>query len=309
MDFTMTYGTVYSLKVKAADTDGDPLVFTAEPMPYFGSIQNESNGVANFVFTPTIADQGAYTIKVIVSDGFNGFDTTAFTMLVNSNSLPVINPVSNVTMNEGANPVTLPLVSNDDDGNDYLVWYSNNLPSFATLVDSGNGRGSLKLAPSFNASGTYTISLVADDSYGAWTSKDITVVVNEVDPNDKIQINMMNYTGYVPLWNDVDIKSGLFNVGNLRNVKNQITTVGINRLNNNSNNRNGGDGYFPGDNSGVFPDNVMRDYLGWGGADGDDTLRMRVYGLDLSRKYNLYSSPAILVHGASSLQIPLLPIR
>lgn len=286
MDFTMTYGTSHTLTVRATDTDGDPLSFQLQPMPYFAQIQNVSNGVANIVFTPSMADQGAYTIKVIVSDGYNGFDTTAFTMLVNSNSVPVIDPVSNITMNEGATPVSLHLVANDDDGNDYLVWYSHNLPSFATLVDSGNGRASLKLAPSYNASGSYTITVVADDSYGAWISKDITVVVNEVDPNQKIQINMVNYNGYVPLWNDVDVKTGLFNVGNLRDIKNQVTTVGIQRMNNNLNNRNGGDGYFPGDNSGIFPDNVMRDYLGWGGADGDDTLRLRVYGMDPNKKYN-----------------------
>jgi chitodextrinase/poly(3-hydroxybutyrate) depolymerase len=286
MDFTMTYGTSRSITLNATDTDGDPLVFTAQPLPYFAQIQNLSNGVANMVFTPSMADQGAYTIKVIVSDGFNGFDTTAFTILVNSNSLPVINPVNNVTMNEGAAPVSLHLVSNDDDGNDYLVWYSNNLPSFATLVDSGNGRGSLKLAPSYNASGVYTITVISDDSYGAWTSKDITLTVNELDPNDKIQINMMNYTGYVPLWNDIDAKNALFNVGSLRNIKNEVTTVGIQRMNTNLNNRTGGDGYNTGNNSGILPDNIMRDYLGWGGADGDDTLRLRVYGLDVNRKYN-----------------------
>ncbi|QEC40770.1 fibronectin type III domain-containing protein [Pseudobacter ginsenosidimutans] len=286
MDFSMTYGTSRTITLNATDTDGDPLVFTAQPLPYFAQIQNLSNGVANMVFNPSMADQGAYTIKVIVSDGFNGFDTTAFSILVNSNSLPVINPVNNVIMNEGASPVKLHLVSNDDDGNDYLVWYSNNLPSFATLVDSGNGRASITFAPSYNASGVYNITLISDDSYGAWSSKDITVTVNELDPNDKIQINMMNYNGYVALWNDVDAKSSNFNVSGLRNIKNEVTTVGIQRMNANSNNRTGGDGYNSGNNSGVFPDNVMRDYLGWGGNDGDDTLRLRVYGLDNNRKYN-----------------------
>lgn len=286
MDFTMTYGTTYKLRLKATDTDGDPLVFTADPMPYFGQIVNLSNGVADFVFTPSMFDQGAYTIRIIVSDGFNGFDTCAFTMLVNANSLPEIQPVNNVTMNEGALPVTLHLVANDAEGNDNLQWYSNNLPSFATLVDSGNGRGSLKLAPSYNASGVYTITVISDDSYGAWSSKDIVVTVNEKDPNDKIQINMVNYNGFVTLWNDVDVKTNLFNVGSLRNIKNQVTTVGIQRMNTNLNNRNGGDGYVTGNNTGLFPDNVMRDYLGWGGNDGDDTLRLRVYGLDVSRKYN-----------------------
>ncbi|NML19337.1 T9SS type A sorting domain-containing protein [Pseudoflavitalea sp. G-6-1-2] len=285
-DFSMTYGTSYSVQLKATDVDGDPLTFNIIPSPYFASITNVSNGIANLTFTPSIMDMGVYNIKVVVSDGFNGFDTTYFSMLVNNNAVPVINNISDVNMNEGATPVVIPISATDEDGNSGITWRVASLPSFATLVDSGNGRGSITLAPSYNHSGTYTLSVIADDEYGAWSQKDFVLNVAEVDPNDKVQINMFNYTGYVALWNDIDVKTGLFNVGGLRNIKNQVTTVGIQRLNNNANNRNGGDGAQVPNDGGIFPNNVLKDYLGWGGATSDDTLKLRVRGLDPARKYN-----------------------
>ncbi len=283
-DFTMKAGTTFVLPLMAVDPDGDALTFSTKKLPYFGTLQNVSNGNANLVFNTSIYDQGAFTITVYVTDGFNGNDTIKFTMVVNDNPLPVVNPVNNVTINEGATPLRIPLVANDPESNSTITWWANRLPSFATLVDSGNGRASITLAPGYLAAGNYQITVGVDDGYGGQDSKTFNIVVNHVDPNEKFQLSFMFYTGGTPLWNDIDAKVANFNVGNLINTKNQVTTAGINVVSGTYDSGNGG--AQTGNNSGVYPDRVMLDFMRWGGPTAIDTVRLRAYGLNPQKKYN-----------------------
>lgn len=282
-DFTIKYGTTHTLKIVANDPDGDVVALTTENVPYFAVAQNAANGSIDIVSYPTIADQGAYTITVYATDAFGGKDTLVYTMVVNSNNLPVMSPVADVTMNEG-DKRSIALVANDADGNGSIVWTAVDKPSFATLVDSGNGRASVALQPNLAASGAYTMTLKADDGIGGFTNKTINIVVNENDPNEKIQVNMKYYTGGVAGWNDIETASGAaFNVGNLKNTKGVTTTAGV-ALHSGV--------YATADagvqGGGVYPDNVMKDGIYWGfyWIGGNDTLRLRVYGLDINKKYN-----------------------
>lgn len=284
-DFTIRYNTVHTLTVVANDPDGDPLTFTTEPLPGFISVQGATNGSVNIVSAPSIADQGAYAITVYVADAFGGKDTVVYNMEVNSNNLPVINTIANVTMNEGESR-KIALVANDADDNGTLVWTVVDKPSFATLVDSGNGRGSITLQPNLAASGAYTMTVKADDGFGGWVSKTFTIDVAEKDPNETIQVNMKYYTGGVAGWNDVETNSmGAFNKANLINTKGVTTTAGVALL---SGAYGSSDAGVQGGN--VFPNNVMKDGIFWGyswqGGTAYDTLRLRVYGLDASKKYN-----------------------
>lgn len=287
LDFTMKFGTSYSLPVNATDEDGDALTFTYENIPYFASVQNVNNGTINLVNTPTIGDQGAYTITVMVDDGHNGRDTTFFTMVVNDNTVPTMDTILNRVMNEGAS-IVVPLRANDAEGNAHMIWSFDNLPSFAKFVDSSNGRGSLTFRPTYAASGNYRITAFVDDGNGAWTSRVFEILVNEFDPNESIRVNMKYFTGNVATWNDVDLFSLAppFNRPALVNTRGQVTTVGINALSSNYGASSGG--AQTGNNSGVFPDNIMRDGLDWGkyNTGSADTLRLRVYGLDTARRYN-----------------------
>ncbi len=287
LDFTMKYATEYSLPINAVDEDGDPITFTFENLPYFVNIENVSNGNINVVFSPTIGDQGAYTITAFVDDGHNGFDTTYFTMVINDNTVPVLNPILDKVVDEGKTLV-IPLSANDVESNDYMVWTFADKPSFATFVDSGNGKGSLTLKPGYAVSGTYTMTVYADDGNGAWDSRTFLITVNEVDPNESIKVNMKYYTPNVATWNEVNLPNLTppFNRTALVTSKGVVTTVGINAL---TSNYNGAEfGVQTGNNSGVYPDNVMKDYLEWGiwNTGVADTLRLRVFGLDTARRYN-----------------------
>lgn len=284
-DFTIRYNTVHTLTILANDPDGDPLTFSTDNLPYFASVQSPTNGSVNIVSAPSIADQGAYSFTVFVADAFGGKDTLVYNMEVNSNNLPVINAIANVTMNEGETR-NIALVATDADGNSSIVWSTEDKPSFATFVDSGNGRASISLQPNLAASGTYTMTVKADDGFGGWTSKTFTIIVVEKDPNETLQLNMKHYTGGVAGWNDIEASSGAaFNVSGLKNTKGVTTTAGIAVL---SGTYASADAGVQG--GGVFPNNVMKDGIHWGfwwqGGDAADTLRLRVYGLDVAKKYN-----------------------
>jgi fibronectin type 3 domain-containing protein/predicted esterase len=283
-DVTMRHSTSFALPISAFDPDGDALTFTAFNLPYFASIQPVSNGNANIVFNPTIGDQGAFTITLYVSDGFGGKDTTHYTMVINENAVPAMNVINNVSLNEG-DTLKVALQANDIDGNNYMQWTFKNLPSFATFIDSGMGRGALVFKPLYVAAGDYIIEAIVDDGFGAWTSRSFSVTVTEKDPNQTVKINFRQYTGNVPQWNDVDVNGATFNVGNLLDTKGNVTPIGINFVSGSY----GGahEGAQTGNNSGVFPDAVMLDQMQWGFWGGNDVVNIRIRGLEPGRKYNL----------------------
>ncbi|MBC7848757.1 MAG: fibronectin type III domain-containing protein [Chitinophagaceae bacterium] len=286
LDFTMKYNTVFSLPVNAIDEDGDALVFTFENLPYFSNIEAVSNGNINVVLNPGFGDEGAYTVIAYVDDGNNGKDTTFFTMVVNDNTVPVLNNVTDRTIAEGATLV-IPLTANDAEGNANMVWTFENKPSFVTFTDNGNGSGSLTVQPGYSASGVYNMTVYADDGNGAWASRTFKITVTELDPNESIRVNFKTFSGNVPTWNDIDLYAAApFNRGALVTAKGAITPIGIQALNTGY----GGAaaGVQTGNNSGVFPDAVLKDYMEWGTFNfgSADTMRLRVYGLDPARRYN-----------------------
>ncbi len=283
-DFTIRYNTTHTLTVVANDPDGDPLTFTVGTLPQFVYAQGATANSIDIVSVPSIADQGAYAITVYVEDAFGGKDTIIYNMEANSNNLPVIDPIANVLMNEG-DTRSIALVANDDDDNGTLVWRAVAIPSFATFVDSGNGRASLKLAPNLVQGGSYQVTLKVEDGFGGSATRTFNVTVAEHDPTEKIQVNMKYFTAGGAGWNDVDTyNGGVFNVANLKNTKGATTTAGINLV---SGIYNGTDRGVQG--GGVFPNTVMKDGIFWGywwQTGSTDTLRLRVYGLDVAKKYN-----------------------
>jgi dienelactone hydrolase len=283
-DFTIRYNTAHNLTVTAIDPDGDPLTYSTENLPPFATTQTVG-GSLKITSSPSIADQGSYTISVYVVDAFGGKDTLTYTMVVNNNNLPAITNVADLTMNEGE-VRKIGLVATDADGNNGLVWTVESKPSFATLVDSGNGRASITFQPNLAAAGTYTMTVKADDGQGGWSNKVINIVVVDKDPNETIQVSMKYYTAGGAGWNDIETASGTpFSGTNLKNTKGVTTTVGVSLL---SGSYGASDAGVQG--GGVYPNNVMKDGIFWGfswqGGAALDTLRLRVSGLDAAKKYN-----------------------
>jgi hypothetical protein len=120
-NFTVRQGESVSVPVTASDVDGDPLQFTALNLPWFATIENVSNGNANIVANPPAGVQGVYNVRMVVADGFNGYDTVRFSLIVNNNSVPVIDPINDVLINEG-DSLEIAVSAHDDAVNSALTW-------------------------------------------------------------------------------------------------------------------------------------------------------------------------------------------
>lgn len=283
-DFTIKYNTVHTFTATAIDPDGDPLTFSSPNLPSFATLNNNGDGSVNIVSSPSLSDQGSYAITLYVADAFGGKDTVTYNMVVNNNNLPVIANIATVSMNEGESK-TIALVATDVDGNSTLTWGFDSKPSFATLVDTGNGRGSVTLLPNLAAAGTYTMTVKSEDGFGGRTVKTFTINVADKDPNETIQLSMKYYTNGGAGWNDVETNSGTFNATNLKNTKGVNTGASFSLVS----------GSYGTADAGVqggstYPSSVTKDGIFWGfswqGGTSADTLRVRVTGLDMYKKYN-----------------------
>jgi large repetitive protein len=284
LDFTARHSVEFRLQMTATDPDGDVLTFTSDNLPPFATIQHGTNGTAELVVNAGFGDQGGYVINIYVADGNGGGDTTYLNMLVNENFPPTLNPVSNVSVNEGAT-TSVNLVANDMENPSFIGWTFTDLPSFASFSHNGSGGGTLQLNPGYAASGVYNVSVMVDDGFGAWVIRNFTITVNEKDPNEKILVSIRNATTAPAPWNNMGSQS----IAALKNTDGTTTAVGA--AVQNSWQFNLADlGGQTGDNSGVYPDAVMKDGIHWGyflGNNSVDNSILNITGLNPARKYSI----------------------
>ncbi len=279
--FAMRYSTTQVVNVSANDSDGDPVSFTINNLPAFGSFANNGPGTGTLTFSPTASQQGTYTIKVIASDNHGDSANSSFTLTVNNNYPPIVAPVSNISMAEGSSSTTN-ITANDPDGNAGLVWSLSGAPSFISL-SGNNGSGFLTSNPGYADAGTYPVTVTVTDASGAKGTATFTVTVTDAAPaSEKIYVNIFN-SGTAPSspWNNV---AGPV-ANNLLNSSNQTTSAGLQFPASAWNTYNSG--AVTGNDSGVYPDAVIRDYLYFGIYGAPNTVDFSVTGLDAAAKYNL----------------------
>ncbi|MBC7904927.1 MAG: fibronectin type III domain-containing protein [Gemmatimonadaceae bacterium] len=282
-DFTMRYGITMNVPLLATDPDRDDLVFTTAGLPSFGTIVNVSNGNANLVLSPKDYNQGTYNIRVYVNDGNNGKDTMKFILVINENTAPLLNAISNASVNEGGN-VVVNMTGTDAENISALRWSFTGLPGFASFVKDNAGHGTITFTPGFSTAASYPVTVRLDDGFGAWTTRTFNLTVNDVRPNEKWLVNIQyNAAGAGPTpWNNMTGNS----ISNLRNTSNTTTGVGITTSPANAFNARWEGGKTTGNNSGIYPDAVLKDYVEFGAPYGTDTVSVTVSGLNPAKLYN-----------------------
>ena len=261
-DKSMRFGTQLVVPVNATDADGETLALTATNVPGFGAFVDNGNGTGSFTFNPSVGNQGTYTgIQVAAADQHGGLVYKTFSLVVNDNYPPVLSPVSNVSLT--ANTSTqVNVTASDNNSTDVINWNSTGLPSFATLTPNGNS-AQIQVAPGYSDAGTYPVTLTVDDGKGGVDTKTFTITVAYVNPNFTLSVNWTDgaYKGAAP-WNNTNKRPALGDVyGNLVDQNNVNTGIAIQvmtpwqQVNSgvNSNNQ----GYSTGNNSGIYPDNVL----------------------------------------------------
>lgn len=281
-NFTMRYSEQKTVSISVTDVDGDNLTFTPQNLPSFAQFNNTANGSGSLILNPEFANQGTFVFDFIANDVNGGTSSLSFTVVINDNYSPVINTVSEVSINEGsANSINLS--ANDQDGNVGLIWSSANLPSFASI--SGNdGNGVLELNPGYAHAGTYQLSIIVTDNSGGSDVKSLQVTVSNNDPkSSKVYLNI-SQTGLPQAatpWNNI---SGLNSQGFVDEAGN-VTSLGLEFMNIPWNSYT--DGAVTGNNSGVYPDYVIRDYFYFGVFGIANTVDFKLKNLSSQYKYNV----------------------
>jgi large repetitive protein len=280
----MRVGTTLNLNISSTDPDPETLTVTTANLPAFASFTPTGNGTGTLSFDNTAA-LGTYTnITISVADQNGGNATLSFDLTVNDNDPPVTSGGGNVSLNE-TQTAQVNISATDANPADILTWSFTGLPAFATPVING-GAVQINLAPGYADNGIYNVTATVNDGNQGTAAVSFVITVNNVDPNKKIFVNFndgtlaqgapWNNTNKVPVINDA------FNA--LTDNTGTTTTVGL-RVTSNwqdipapSNT-----GVNTGNNSGIYPDNVIRSF--WFTNATNQTLQIN--GLSPIGKYNV----------------------
>jgi P pilus assembly chaperone PapD/predicted esterase len=281
---TIRYGTTQSIPVTATDPDNDPVTFSLHNAPAFVSLQVNA-GVTTLNIAPTAAQQGTYNgVGVIATDSNNGTDTTFFNLVVNDNYPPVIDSIPAQSVDEGSTR-TIKLSLRDLNPGNTFTWTAIQLPSFATLL-SQNDTCLITVQPGYAASGSYTVKVQAKDNQGGIDTRSfVLTVVDKPTPNYKLFLNFkLNNNAPAP-WNNI---SGTTTTG-LKDENGQVTSAGLTF--DETWWAAGTEGATTGNNSGVYPDVVMSEYLYFGALPGFFTgapsMHGHITGLETNRTYSI----------------------
>jgi len=173
----VTEGSTLSFTVSASDPDGDAITsLDVSGLPFGATFTpNASNTSGMFSWGTSAGDAGEYDLLFTASNSLSGGATTH--IHVESAPTLTLNPISNVTMAEGASQ-SVPISASGVPG--ALVTLTASLPSFGTLNPPGSGTGgvstTITLAPPAGSAGTHHASVTAT-SLGVFVTQTFDVIV------------------------------------------------------------------------------------------------------------------------------------
>jgi large repetitive protein len=231
-----------------------------------------------------ISQNNTYYYYVTATNG-NGVSPSSDTVtMVIPDLAPSLTAISNVTA--GAGQTSTVTVIATDAATDAISLQLSGLPAFASFTDHGDGTGTITLAPGTNDLGSFAGVVTATDNHGASSTTPVNVSVTFANLRN-IYINFNDGTASEPAqgapWNNTSSAPNVgAGVANLKDDQGALTGYGITLLDAwaGSNNT----GTTTGNNSGVYPDNVMQDFYF---DDGGGAKRMNITGLSPRSKYNV----------------------
>src|SRR6185437_3263980 len=119
-----------------------------------------------------------YEVQAINAGGNSAFATEVSVTTLDVKPTMVQIPTTQARYNT---TTTIPVVANSG-ANAALTLTGVNLPTFVTLTDSGNSKGTLTVSPVPSNQGTYTIAVRAADAFGGADTMQFTLAVNNNYP-------------------------------------------------------------------------------------------------------------------------------
>lgn len=279
---SLQYGTTATVTFTGNDPDGDALTYTGVNLPGFATLTDNGNGTATLVLAPQPSDAGNYTgIGVQAADGAGGLTQSVFTISINNNQPPVITPIANYNATT-ATPLSIPLTATDNNPGDALTFTVKGAPGNYSVAHGPNGSDTLKIVPNPLAVGLYPVIVTVTDAVGAASSDTFNVNVTYRDPSSHIYVRPFAGDAIGAPWNSM---TGV-EIDNMLDANGNATTVSLTFT---------PWWWFPtyaggqttGNNSGVYPDAVLKDYMWWGISGGPDTANAVLSGLDPNQSYTI----------------------
>ena len=171
--------------LNAVDPDG-PLPITlafTENLPGTPTLIDNNDGTGELRYTPATGESsgGPYTVTITATDDDGATDSESFTVTVNANTAPTLDPIGDQTVREQV-ALTINLNATDSDGPAPLTLsQTNTLPGTPNnlINDNGDGTGTLTWTPSAGdyLNSPFTITINATDGEGLFATETITVEV------------------------------------------------------------------------------------------------------------------------------------
>lgn len=165
-------GQLLQFTVNGSDPDGDNIAFSASNLPSGASFNPASR---TFSWTPGFGQAGEYNVTFSVSDGFLSDSKSAKITVVNVNRPPVLDPVGNKVVNEGA--LLQFIISGSDPDGDAVAFSAANLPSGASFNPVNR---TFSWTPAFNQAGLYNVTFSITDGLLSDTE---TITITVTDTN------------------------------------------------------------------------------------------------------------------------------
>jgi predicted esterase len=183
----MRFNSYVELPIEAISGSPVDITLSVSNLPSFAVFTQTGNGKGIIAFSPSENDQGLYSnIVVTAANPQNNINTAKFNLTVNSNYVPVINTIANVTVNE-KQTAQINISGVDQDADDYLSWAFTGLPGFATMATTSNRNVAVTFNPQYGDAGVYDIKAHVKDGRNGKDTASFKLTVVHVDvpnPND-----------------------------------------------------------------------------------------------------------------------------
>jgi len=176
---TLNEGETLQFDVTGSDPDGDAISFSItapSPQPRNASLAVDpvNAGIVHFTFAPDYEQAATYDFTFTVSDGFLSSSASSRITVGNTNRAPVLDPITDKTMNEGE---TLSFaVSGSDPDNDSISFNATGLPANATFDPATK---TFTFNPDFDQAGDFVVKFQVSDGTLV-TEQSVKITVGDV---------------------------------------------------------------------------------------------------------------------------------